>query len=151
MVSFAAALVCAATVFAAGEEVVLHMAAVQATTEGRQTKYFEPALDDVKQAIAPLDYDTFRAIKATDLGVPYGHEIKVDINERYRLHLEPVGMDADGRVRLEVQLLRLRGDDKPPIKALDTTLSIAPGKHLNLGGLPLDRGELVVVLHVKRG
>ena len=149
MVSLAGAFVFITAVLSAGNDVTLHMAAVQATNEGRATKYFDPVLNEIKRAIAPLDYDTFRAIKTQDVGLPFGKRAEIVINDRYRLQLEPVGRDADNRVRIQVCILRVRGPDDPPMKALDTTLLMAPGKHLSLGGLPLEQGELVVILELR--
>lgn len=130
--------------------VTVSMVAVQATNEGRKEKFFGPGLEEVYKAVIGLDYDTFHRVKATEVRAPYNRETKLFINDRYTLYVKPVEQGEDGRIRLQTRItIAPKKGIGDPINALNTTLAIAPGKHLNLGGLRLAEGELIVVLSVK--
>ena len=55
----------------------------------------------------------------------------------------------DGRVRLRARITARSKDGKQTATALDTTLQIKPGAQMNLGGLRLDTGDLILVISVK--
>lgn len=128
---------------------LVKMVAVQATNEGRGSKYFGEGLEGVRKSVIGLDYDTFHRVKATEKAAPYGLETKLPIDGRYTLCLTPVSVGADGRIRLKTRItMTSRNPERGTINALDTTLVMVPGKPINLGGLKLDIGELIVVLRV---
>ena len=133
----------------ASESVSLSMVAVQASNESRGAKFFGPGLDTVKRAIRSLNYDTYTRITSTDTSIPFHKETKLYIDEQYTLHLKPVSIDDQGRVRMQARLTMKREGQPEPINALETTLTMAQDKHLNLGGLKLKKGDLIVVLSVR--
>lgn len=126
------------------------MVAVQALVEGREFTHIDPRLNPVRKAIERLDFDSFYQIKSLTLDLPYGQETKIEINSRYTLHLEPESQDSRGRVRVQARILMASSrEGSPPIEALrNTSLLIVPGKFLNLGGLRLKEGELIIVLRI---
>ena len=120
--------------------------AVQAINEGRASKHFGPGLSQVRHAIAGLDYDSFYKVRSADLPVPYGEEAKIYIDDQYTLYITPLSVTEDGRIRIKARItMKSKGKT---VKALDTTLTMTPGSRLNLGGLRLASGELVVVVSV---
>ena len=125
------------------------MVAVQAKNEGRAQKYFGPGLEPVRRAVGGLDYDSFYKIQSAEVPAPYGEETKIYINEQYTLFITPVERMDDGRIRLKARITMQSRDRRRTINALDTTLAMKPGSHLNLGGLRLTSGELIVVVSVK--
>ncbi len=151
----AASLAIVAVSFLAADEHVpakpvnIAMAAVEARRENRTQRYFDPGLEQVRDALDDLDYDAFYKIQSAELPCPYGEEQKVYINERYTLYLTPVSVREDGRIRLRARITMQSRDKKREVNALDTTLLIAPGTHLNLGGMRLEEGELIVVISAK--
>jgi len=126
------------------------MVAVQAKNEGRSVKFFGEGLQKVRSAVGGLGYDTFRKLSAIETTIPFNEETKLRINEHYSLYLTPVSVDAQGRIRMRARLTMTSREKKKTVNALDTVLTMAPGKHLNLGGLRLEDGELVVVLTARQ-
>lgn len=129
--------------------VSVSMVAVEGRREGRAQKYFDPGLESVRRALADLDFDTFYKIQNAQLPCPYGEEQKIYINKRYTLYITPESVRDDGRIRLRARVTMRSRDGTRDVDALDTTLLIAPGGHLNLGGMKLEQGELIVVISVK--
>lgn len=124
----------------------ISVVAIQALNENRTVKHFGPGLSGVRRAVASLDYDSFYRLSSANVPAPYGEEIKIHINERYTLYLTPIARTETGRIRMKARIT-MKAPDRA-IKALDTTLTMLPGSHLNLGGLRLKRGELIVVISV---
>ncbi len=131
------------------EPVSVTMVAVQATREGHAEKSFGPGLESVQRALTGLDFDTFVRVQSAEIPSPYGEEQTIHINPKYTLHITPVSQQDDGRVRLRARITAKSRDGSQTVNALDTTLQIKPGMQLNLGGLRLDTGELILVISVK--
>jgi hypothetical protein len=132
-------------------EVSVSIVAVQARHAGGDTKTFGPGLDDVKTAIEGLDFDSFTKVKGVTISANSDDETSVAINDAYTLFLKCLSRGKDGRVKLEARIeLTPKKAGAAPVTALRTELTMAPGKHVNLGGLRLDEGELILVLRVAR-
>ena len=129
--------------------VTVSLVAVRAANEGHARKVFGEGLEKVVQAIASLDYDSFSKVSASDATIPFGEKTKFFINSTYSLVIEPTAIDNEGRIRLHTQVMMKAKDRKENVKALDTVLVMAPGKQLNLGGLKLADGDLIIVLSVR--
>lgn len=143
-------LVMVSPVFAEPAPVAFSMVAVKASNEGVSPKRFGEGLEGVKSAIRSLNYDTYLKVSSSSATIPFGEKTTFFINDTYTLVVEPTAVDDRGRIRMNtVVMMKGKGTDKPPVKALDTVLVMAPGKHLNLGGLKLDGGDLIVVLSVR--
>lgn len=135
--------------------VTITMVAVQATNRPREQqafrqpqKQFDAALEGVRSAIEHLPYDTFRKVGSGKAVARTAEETRMGINDRYAVCVTPLSKDAEGRIRLKVRIEEriTKGSKTVTRNAIETTGALAPGKHLVLGGLKLDNGELVVVL-----
>ena len=136
--------------FAEPAPVAFSMVAVKASNEGVSPKRFGAGLEAVKPAIRSLNYDTYVKVSSYAATIPFGEKTTFFINDTYTLVVEPTAVDDRGRIRMNtVVMMKGKGRDQQPVKALDTVLVMAPGKHLNLGGLKLDGGDLIVVLSVR--
>jgi len=151
LVNAAAVMLVALSVAGAGEQdtVSVSMVAVDARHENRTERYYGPGLESVKKALSGLSHDTFLKVQSAETPSPFGEEQKIYINKRYTLYITPEYVRDDGRIRLRARITARSRDGTKTATALDTTLLIAPGSYLNLGGLPLEQGSLIVVLSVK--
>jgi hypothetical protein len=135
------------------EPVTISMVAVQATNENRPEgeKFFEPGLESIRSSLENLPFDTYRKVKSDQARVSAKDEAQFTINERYTLSVTPLSGDTEGRVRVKVWITEKFEKDGKSItrKALDTTSAIVPGKHLLLGGLPMDGGQLAILLTIE--
>ncbi len=147
LVIFAASFL-AADENAAAQTVNVAMVAVEGRREGKSTQSFGPGLDEVRKALTGLAFDTFTKVQSAEVPCHYGEEQRILVNERYTLYVTPVSKLDDGRVRIRARITRLSRDGTT-VDALDTTLQLVPGAHLNLGGLKLEQGELILVMSVK--
>lgn len=129
-----------------GTPLQVTVVAIQAKNEGRASKHFGPGLEQVRRAVSGLDYDSFYKIRSADVPVPYGEEAKIYIDGKYTLYVTPLSVMADGRIRIKARIT-MKSKEKT-VRALDTTLTMMPGSHLNLGGLRLSSGALIVVISV---
>ena len=137
-------------VFAEPAPVQVSVVAVRAVNEGHAQKVFGSGLEKVKRAVAGLDYDTFSKVSSSDATIPFGEKTTFFVNKTYSVMIEPTSVDGSGRVRLHTQvLMKSKDKKKKTVKALDTFLVMAPGKQMNLGGLKLADGDLIIVLSVK--
>ena len=128
----------------------IRVVAVDARIENRAEKHFDRGLDSVKPALRGLDYDTFYLLKSGEVDCEFDKRSEIRINADYTLHVTPLEKTADGRARLRCQItMPPKTPGGEPVSALNTTLLIAPGKHLNLGGLKLKDGDLIVVLSMR--
>jgi len=126
------------------------MVAVQATHEGRRTKLIDAKLDGVRAALASLNYDTFRPVRAQRMSTQYNRDCRFAISDRYTLFVTPLSKDSKGgiRVRARIQERRVAGKKVMTRNALNVTSTVAEGTHLNLCGPKLESGDLVIVLSV---
>ena len=139
-------------VYADPAPVQVSVVSVRAVNEGHPQKVFGAGLETVKRAVGGLDYDTFSKVSSADATIPFGEKTTFFVNSKYSVLIEPTSVDGSGRVRLHTQVLMKSKDknkDKVKVKALDTFLVMAPGKQMNLGGLKLTDGDLIIVLSVK--
>ena len=130
----------------ASAPVTLSYTAVQATNEGHGERRFERGLEKVQKALEGLDFDTFTRVASGSESVDIGDEARFPIDDHYALTMSPISTSDDGRVRVRSRITVTR--DGKSRDALDTTQAMVPGKLMNLGGLPMGKGELVVVLSV---
>lgn len=134
--------------------VTISMVAVHATNENRPNneKYFEPGLESIRSALDNLPFDSFRKVKSDRQKASAEEEAKFVVNDRYSLSVTPLTGDSEGRVRVKVWITEKVEEDGKTVtqKALDTTTAIVPGKHLLLGGLPMDGGRLAILLTVEK-
>lgn len=129
--------------------VTISVVAVQATKENNRPKHFDREILPFRKSLAKLSYDTFRKLKIVGKSAPFGKTVKIPINEQYTLYLTPIERQKDGRVRVKARITMKRKPNGKTLDALKTTLSLPQGKPLNLGGMKLEKGHLIIVLSVK--
>ena len=129
--------------------VTVSVVSVQATKEGNRPKHFDRELTPYKKSLVKLSYDTFRKLNIDSKSAPFGKVAKIPINDQYTLHLTPVERQKDGRVRVKARITMKKKPNGKTVDALKTTLSLPQGKPLNIGGMKLEKGNLIIVLSVK--
>lgn len=108
-------------------------------------KIFDAGLDPIKSVLASLPYERFQRVASKRSDTAVGAEERIPINDRYTFFAKPQSVEADGRVRMGVRV-ELKEPDGRTKTALDTTILLAPGKMVNLGGFKLDEGDLLMVM-----
>lgn len=132
--------------------VSVRMVAVQALTTGQREKKFDSELDEVRSVLATSKADTFKKVKTATTTAPYGNETRIPIDAKYTLYVTPLSKESGGRIKIEVRVTIPPKERKPraePINAIKTTLIAVPGDKVKLQGLPMDEGELILVLSVR--
>lgn len=119
--------------------------AMEATREGASPAKIDPSLESVREALAGLPHDTFRALFTGTVSAAPDQEKRTALTPEYTLVIRPGQPDKDGRLRLRV-CLELKTADGAVKKALDTSLVLAPGKKARMGGPHVGKGDLVVVV-----
>lgn len=137
----------------------VELISVQATDEGRgpEDLTFGKGLELVRDAIAEhvrkkkLQLDTFERIAHSKADAPANRDTELAINSRYAAFVRPLSRDENNRIRLTIRIQETRGegDDKSVRDALKTTSAVASHTPLLLGGLQLDKGQLIAALIVK--
>lgn len=132
--------------------------AVQATNEGadRKALQFGEGLDAVRDAIEKfiekkeLALDTFTRIAHAKVRAAPNTETELSINARYAAFVKPISRDDRGRTRMTVRIVETsERDGKKTVRdALSTKSSVAPNAPLLLGGLKLERGNLICAIIV---
>lgn len=127
--------------------------AVQATNENRSPKAMEfgEGLEAVRGAIEKfvekrrLKLDTFARITHSKVRAAPNKETELGINARYAAFIKPLTRDENGRIRMKVRIEETsERDEKETVRdALNTTSSVAQKTPLLLGGLKLERGNLI--------
>lgn len=128
-----------------GEPLSFGVWAMEATREGVSPLKIDPALESVRDALAGLPHDTFRALFTGTASISPDQEKRTVLTPEYALVLRPGQPDKDGRLRLRV-CIEMKTADGAVKKALDTGLVLAPGKKVRLGGPRVGKGDLVVVV-----
>ncbi|MBL7645129.1 MAG: hypothetical protein JNK74_02955 [Candidatus Hydrogenedentes bacterium] len=132
----------------AGDSAEFKIWAMEAHAEGRDAPHFDPGLDEVKDAVKSLKFDTYLKLKTDEHTFTDDQEYRAAINEQYTLSASPPVPTKDGRYRMKITITM--PSTKTPgteINALTTELLLQPGKKVLVKGLKLGEGkEMVVVL-----
>ena len=122
--------------------------AMEAHTEGRDAPHFDAGLEEIRDAVKALKFDTYLKLKTDVHQFKDDKEYRSPINDLYSLSASAPVADKDGRFRMQIRINM--ASKKAPggeIEALDTELLLPPGKKVLVRGLKLGVGkELVVVL-----
>jgi hypothetical protein len=118
--------------------------AVQAVEENRAEKSYGEGLAGVRPELSDLPHDTFTLLADGGLGANFGNRAEAKLTEKYRLRIEPVDHDPDGRVRIRV-IVKYETAPGKLVDAIDTRVVLTPGKVVRLGGLKLEEGDLVIL------
>jgi hypothetical protein len=151
-VTIGVALLMVATLSAGGDSpppVNVHLWAAKATVEKRDKIQIDRELEPIRPAVAGLPYDTYRKVAVSWRAIAYGEEGRLPINAEYTLIAKPLSADPDGRIRIAITV-EMAKPDRPPVNALQTTMSLVPGKLVTLRGLMLNDGDLLIVLKAEK-
>lgn len=125
--------------------------AVHATREGKTSPEIPSTLDSVSKILGspPFDtYDMFDMVSQEEGEAPFAQETRIPINDRYSFHVTPSQNPSTGEIDIESRIAML--ENGKTIDALWAKGKVAPGKPLVFRGLPMDDGELVVLVRLKQ-
>ena len=125
---------------------LVRMTAVQAKSEGRDKPEIPDNLKGVRGVLKSLSADTFALIAEQEREAPLGEETLVPINGVYSLYVTPNRASAQEPMKIQARIEMLEGDGYR--NALVTEAQAQPGKALVFRGLPLNVGELVVIMQL---
>ena len=121
---------------------------VQAEATGATQKAFGAGLEPVRPALEDLPHDAFTLLKKGGMGVEPGKPAQASVADKYELRVETFEDDDPQRIRLRV-IVEYSAAGAAPVKALDTRVVLAPGKQVRMGGMKLDKGDLVLVISAR--
>lgn len=111
----------------------------------------QPHTDDKLKPIAALlkrlPFTSFEEISILDKEMPWGETTAFPINALYSMDVTPKGLSEEGVIELHAKIDMLQ-DNGAYKAALETDGAAAPQQALIFRGMPLQNGELVVVLLV---
>lgn len=121
---------------------------VEATSEGRDTPYFDAKAAAVKDALQDLKFDTFRTVREQSDQLTLHQEKKSVLTTHYSMTLVYTGTDDSSRARVVVTvMLAPKTPEDAPRKLVETTLVLSPGGKARVGGLRCEnQGEMIIVL-----
>jgi hypothetical protein len=119
---------------------------------------FDSGLEKIEPVVRDLPFDTFKKLKTAKLSIKPNQEERLAITGRYTVFLTPLAKDKEQRIRIRIRVVeKLKkkitedGEEKEKVierQLLATTSAVASKKPLRLGGMKLDKGELVVIVFV---
>ena len=127
--------------------VTVHMVAVQATSEGRTEKKFDPGLESIRSAVAELKCDTFREVATETRNAPYKQETKLPVTPKCSMYVTPITKQPDGRIKLDIRIEALEEKTGKPRNALRTTNVVVAGEKFKYR-IKMGQSELVVIVSV---
>lgn len=130
----------------ADDVVSIEVAAIKATQEGRDEKFFDGKAAAYRAQLKDLDFDTFVVVKSSKGSGSFGKEASFVIDDRHTLYLTPVDKQDDGRIKVKTRVeMKSSRPNQPPKNALNTMMVVVPGEHQRfvLGGP--DEGSLVIL------
>ncbi len=111
----------------------------------------QPHIDEEAKSLAPvlkkLPFTSYEAISILEQEVPWAEPTLFPINALYAMQVTPYPSEEDGFVQIHARVEMLQ-DDGQYVNALDTRAYAADREALLFRGMPLHRGELVIVLIV---
>lgn len=124
----------------------IEVSAVRAANEGRGERVIDAEIKALEKIFEKLPYDTFSLEAERAFDAPHGGPTTIPLNDAYALEVTPHERQESGEVELDARIMSLTGDN--PVAALITKAKAAPGKALIFRGLPLDGGELIVIMRL---
>ncbi len=126
----------------------MQVTAVRAAMKGRAERVVDAELKNLGKLFEKFPFDTFSLEAQRDFEAPHGGPTTVSLNDVYALEVTPLRRLETGEVELDARIVSLAGD--APVGALITKAKAAPGQALIFRGLPLDDGELIVIMNFGR-
>lgn len=109
--------------------------------------YMDETLKPIASALGKLPFTSYEAVSLMDEEVPWGEETRFTVNAKYNVNVVPLEQDEEGAIKLNVRIEMLQ-EDGTYVDALKAQALAAQNGALLFRGMPLNRGELVVVLLV---
>lgn len=134
----------------AAEQSELKLWVVEASSEKREKKHFDPGLEAIRGVLEPLAHDTYRKVAVDKHQLADEGATRIQLTDTYTLVAAAPVSTTDGRVRMRMRIL-MKTTDTPPreIEALSTELVLRPDKPVLVRGLKVKGGtELLLVLAV---
>lgn len=144
----ASAVFAAVALFTSPAPVEVDYWSVQAVEENGGQKEYGQGLDALKTVLQDLPHDKFTLLSNGSLNANYGSQASADLTSGYRLQVSPVEEESPGRVRMRVSVSYTLGGG-PAVNALDTRVVLGTGRKMRLGGMKLEKGEMVLVLSAR--
>jgi len=126
----------------------VQVTAVRAAMEGRAERVVDAELKNLEKLFEKFPFDTFSLEAQREFEAPHGGPTTVPLNDVYALEVMPHRRLESGEVELDARIVSLAGD--APVGALITRAKAAPGQALIFRGMPLDDGELIVIMNFGR-
>jgi hypothetical protein len=123
------------------------MVAVQATSEGRAQKQFDPGLEGIRNAVAELKCDTFKQVASETRNAPYKQETKIGVTPKCSLYVTPIAKQPDGRIKVDVRIEATEEKTGKSRNALRSTNVVVPGEKFKYR-MKMGDAELVVIVTV---
>ena len=109
--------------------------------------YMDKNLEPVAEALANLPFTSYEAVTITEEEVPWQKETPMAVNAKYTVNVTPAGQNEEGAIELLVRIEMLQ-EDGAYIDALKAQALAAQNGALRFRGMPLNSGELIVLLLV---
>jgi len=109
--------------------------------------YMDQTLKPIASALSKLPFTSYETVSILDNEIPWGQETRFTLNAKYTVNVTPIRQDEQGSIQLGVRIEMLQ-DDGTYVDALKAQALAAQNGALLFRGMPLNQGELVVVLLV---
>lgn len=123
--------------------------AVHATKHDPPAASYDAHCQRYKRFLEDMPYNRFEAIARRTLSLDNGASLDFTINERYSLTFDDVIVESDGRVRSRVKVIVVPKSGGEAITLLEMRVTLAPRKPVLIRGLPMDEGEIAIVLELQ--
>lgn len=125
----------------------VQVTAVRAAMEGRAERVTDAELKNLEKLFERFP-DNISLEAHLEFEAPHGGPTTVRLNDDYALEVTPHGRLESGEVKLDARIMSLAGGAL--VCALITKAKAAPGQALIFRGMPLDDGELIVIMNLGR-
>lgn len=134
--------------------VLMRMAAIQASAEGRSEPYVDKELDSLKGLLTALPFDTFKKVAVAEQECPPGQETTLPIDDRFACVVRPElaaqaggapGAAPGGALKLDAKVVDQNGGGGPLV-ALAAVAEMPMNQTILFRDIPRDSGRLLVLL-----
>ena len=141
-----ALLLLAAAAAQAQTAITATVTAIRATATDSLDTTYDATSAAFKDALEPLDFDSFATVKTERVDLSAEAEFEVSINERYTLRFGNTQTQDDGHVMCRVTVYGKPKNGTEPVKVLQMNVRLAPGRPVMIRGLRIDEGEIIAFI-----
>lgn len=131
----------------APEPLVLRVLAVRGSVQGLPNTQFEPGAEAAGPLVRHLPYDHYAPAVQEERETALGEAAAFALPEGHVLSVLLAEKTPEGLVRTEARVQRTTPEGAA-LRALDTTALLPPNGVLNLEGVPVSDGELVIFIQL---